>query len=460
MELKTNKISLKLHKMGKSVRGLGNFYLWVMFFLNSIGLLMLDLMGFYNEIIFQESMFVITTRSLASMFLWLIFIILLLRTRSRISKAIKECKKQKPLKVLSTIFVLIFLYILGLVFGSFAPTFGLLRIYEVDTIINYLADLRAACIGLSILVIVWGVNLNKFGDEVSKQIGYNKPARKIMGGAKTIVVGAIFLLFHSIVYAIPITRDSLSYGNLNPLFTLVNSIDSYYSIGSFVQIMGIISSISYFLAVFLLSIGFARSGKGIKRGFSRYGFKGTSPSSTGVRSGHLPQSRYSPQYGVSYGQQMGYTQNTSQNPPQQYQQSGHQGNYSNVQASYSQNNPSKSQPPRANMPHSSSSPRLSKAQRMDRMKRLFKISKKVSIDDLANTMQMDRSELFQDLISSPDALEGFQLDGDYLVIQDQSKVEDGVDTFMDSLDDQFNDWGQKETSKEGKVEEFSEEFEY
>ncbi len=79
------------------------------------------------------------------------------------------------------------------------------------------------------------------------------------------------------------------------------------------------------------------------------------------------------------------------------------------------------------------------------MKTLFKMAKRVKLDDVAQMLEIARAELFR-LVLKVGPSSGVKIDGDFFVMEGAN-----VDVFIKELEDQFSTWGQ---SKE-KVEENS-----
>jgi hypothetical protein len=59
--------------------------------------------------------------------------------------------------------------------------------------------------------------------------------------------------------------------------------------------------------------------------------------------------------------------------------------------------------------------------------------------------------MLQSLMEWQNTLKGFKIDGDYLSMEDAGSL----DGLMGALDSQFDDWEEKEHSKEGKIEDFN-----
>ncbi len=84
-----------------------------------------------------------------------------------------------------------------------------------------------------------------------------------------------------------------------------------------------------------------------------------------------------------------------------------------------------------------------------KLRSMFKISRRVKVDDLARVLHVDRDDLLNYLVANPEIIEGFALSGDYFEAKGTSE---DVDDFIDALDKQFEDWQGKEKTKSGKVE--------
>jgi Concanavalin A-like lectin/glucanases superfamily/FG-GAP-like repeat/Bacterial TSP3 repeat/PQQ-like domain len=89
--------------------------------------------------------------------------------------------------------------------------------------------------------------------------------------------------------------------------------------------------------------------------------------------------------------------------------------------------------------------------RFKKLFNLFKISNKVKLDDVQRILAMNREELLQSLMEWQNTLKGFKIDGDYLTMEDSNSI----GGLMGVLDNQFDEWTEKEHSKEGKIEDFN-----
>ena len=83
-----------------------------------------------------------------------------------------------------------------------------------------------------------------------------------------------------------------------------------------------------------------------------------------------------------------------------------------------------------------------------KLKNMFQFSNRIKIDDVAKVLHIARDDLLDYLIANPDVIEGFELDGDYFV----AKQDEDIDTFITSLDEEFEDWKENEITKKGKME--------
>jgi tetratricopeptide (TPR) repeat protein len=75
------------------------------------------------------------------------------------------------------------------------------------------------------------------------------------------------------------------------------------------------------------------------------------------------------------------------------------------------------------------------------------MTSKAKLTDVASILSTDRDTLLSYLIENQSKLKGVKIDGDYLVVENTAD-------FMSSMDSNFNEWGDKELSKEGKIEGF------
>ncbi len=85
---------------------------------------------------------------------------------------------------------------------------------------------------------------------------------------------------------------------------------------------------------------------------------------------------------------------------------------------------------------------------VQKLKNLFRFSNRIKVEDLANVLHVKRNDLLDYLTAHPDVIEGFQLEGEYF----EAKRDQDVGDFLESLDKEFDDWQEKEQTKEGKVE--------
>jgi hypothetical protein len=95
--------------------------------------------------------------------------------------------------------------------------------------------------------------------------------------------------------------------------------------------------------------------------------------------------------------------------------------------------------------------RMQNITRFKKLFNLFKISSKVKLDDVQRILGMNREELLQSLMEWQNTLKGFKIDGDYLTLEDSGSL----GGLMGVLDSQFDEWEEKEQSKEGKIEDFN-----
>jgi hypothetical protein len=111
-------------------------------------------------------------------------------------------------------------------------------------------------------------------------------------------------------------------------------------------------------------------------------------------------------------------------------------------------------PNSTNLPKlTSSGPQLTVAQQ-EKLVNLFGISNKIRLEDLSSIVGINKTELFQVLMDKNSELKGFKIEGDYVIKEDvtaKPKKED-LSGFLEVLDDQFDDWGDKEKAKDGKIE--------
>ncbi len=91
---------------------------------------------------------------------------------------------------------------------------------------------------------------------------------------------------------------------------------------------------------------------------------------------------------------------------------------------------------------------------MKKLKNLFKISKRINLNDITKTLDIQRDQFMNMLLDNPEIMGNFHLEGDYLTLEDDTSVEEGLDSFMSGLDAQFDDWENKEVTKDGKIEDF------
>jgi hypothetical protein len=101
-----------------------------------------------------------------------------------------------------------------------------------------------------------------------------------------------------------------------------------------------------------------------------------------------------------------------------------------------------------------SQPSLSKEERHKKISALFKISNRVRIQDVSNILGISRSELFSILEDDQSGLSGFKIEEDDLVATGDGASKDNIPGFLNSIDSQFDNWGDNENTKEGKVEDF------
>jgi NHL repeat len=95
--------------------------------------------------------------------------------------------------------------------------------------------------------------------------------------------------------------------------------------------------------------------------------------------------------------------------------------------------------------------RMQNITRFKKLFNLFKISSKVKLDDVQRILGMNREELLQSLMEWQNTLKGFKIDGDFLTLEDASSL----GGLMGALDSQFDEWEEKEQTKEGKIEDFN-----
>jgi hypothetical protein len=88
------------------------------------------------------------------------------------------------------------------------------------------------------------------------------------------------------------------------------------------------------------------------------------------------------------------------------------------------------------------------AEKIGKLKNLFKISSSIKIDDVSKMIGMSRDEILNFIIENVDKLSGIKIEGDVIKVSSAA----AADGFTELLDNQFFDWGSKESSKFGKIE--------
>jgi hypothetical protein len=91
---------------------------------------------------------------------------------------------------------------------------------------------------------------------------------------------------------------------------------------------------------------------------------------------------------------------------------------------------------------------MNKTQKLEKLNSLFKMSSSIDIKDVMKMIGMTRGKLLDFFRDNSDSLTGIQIDGDFINISSSTDV----NRFIDLLDQQFSDWGSKESLKYGKIE--------
>jgi hypothetical protein len=81
---------------------------------------------------------------------------------------------------------------------------------------------------------------------------------------------------------------------------------------------------------------------------------------------------------------------------------------------------------------------------LEKFRKILKMTQRVKKSEVAQGLGITESELFQKLIGWSDLLP-FKIDDEMIIVDD-------ISAFTEALDQQFNDWGNKEASKDGKIE--------
>jgi hypothetical protein len=84
---------------------------------------------------------------------------------------------------------------------------------------------------------------------------------------------------------------------------------------------------------------------------------------------------------------------------------------------------------------------------LQKISHLFAMTNKMKISDVEVSLKMDRSKLLNYILEWQKSFPGLKIDGEFLILNAEK-----VDDFIGMLDSNFSEWGDKELSKDGKIE--------
>lgn len=91
---------------------------------------------------------------------------------------------------------------------------------------------------------------------------------------------------------------------------------------------------------------------------------------------------------------------------------------------------------------------LNQANTLKILSQMFKASKRLKIDDICDQIDLPRKEIIKLFFTSATKF-GIKLDGDYVIVENTDNLNSMV---LNSLEEAFKDWNQKEETKDGKLE--------
>jgi hypothetical protein len=97
---------------------------------------------------------------------------------------------------------------------------------------------------------------------------------------------------------------------------------------------------------------------------------------------------------------------------------------------------------------------------MKKLNGLFKISKTIEIKDILQILGITRPQFMNMVMDNPNMLGNFQINGDMLALKENANMDEGINSFLSGLDNQFGDWEDKEFSKDGKIESSPSDFDF
>jgi hypothetical protein len=92
-------------------------------------------------------------------------------------------------------------------------------------------------------------------------------------------------------------------------------------------------------------------------------------------------------------------------------------------------------------------PAMSDQEILKKLEKMFKASKRLKVEDVCNVLGVNRAQMLSKFFDWSDQF-GFKIDGDYLVIGEETD-------FGSMLDKQFEEWHDKEETKQGKMADMS-----
>jgi Leucine-rich repeat (LRR) protein len=88
-------------------------------------------------------------------------------------------------------------------------------------------------------------------------------------------------------------------------------------------------------------------------------------------------------------------------------------------------------------------------EKRQQLKDLLSMSNSIQINDISGMLEIPRPQVFKMLIEVRKVMPSLKIEGDLIILTDSE-----MSNFTSALDNQFDDWGAKERSKVGKIEEF------